>query len=165
MWKNFGVPAEMMNHISAKIIRYFGYQERVAGTRNWNYYLQWASGLHISLVHLISHMLDEIIDVQQEAKWRSKITPTVAVAIGALGVRHAHGQGRPGHQFLDERRGPVPVGDPRGRLSSFISSSYWRSGDLSSRSNFERHVALLSVLAQHIHHTTERRASRAAEAQ
>jgi hypothetical protein len=28
-------------------------------------------------------MLDEIIDVQQEAKWRSKITPAVAVAIGA----------------------------------------------------------------------------------
>ena len=99
-----------------------------------------------------------------EIKTARSVAP-LAVAIGALGVRHAHGQWRPGHHFLDERRGPVPVGDPRGRLSSFISSSYWRSGDLSSRSNFERHVALLSVLAQHIHHTTERRASRAAEAQ
>jgi len=83
IWKDFGLPKEMLNCISAKIIRYYGYQERIAGTQHWDYLLQWASGLHISLVHLISHMLDQIIDVQQESKWRARLTPTVSVVVGA----------------------------------------------------------------------------------
>ena len=61
-------------------------------------------------------MLDEIIDVQQEAKWRSKITPTVAVAIGASITIKSN------HPKIDASSA-LPNAPPKGYTARFLQFS------------------------------------------
>jgi len=66
-WKHLLLPKECTNFLSAKLLRMQGWIEDIAMMRYIRHTVMWQSGLQISLVHLISHMIDLVYE-RQEAK-------------------------------------------------------------------------------------------------
>ena len=115
-WKSMSLPADTIDHLSAKARRFYSWADKCSGTIHWNLDLRHFPGENISLPHMLSH-LGDMARERHAALDAASVSRTVApAALHSFHSRPADSKNLTGRHSA--KRGPLP---PTGYKVAFIA--------------------------------------------